>query len=100
MTLHAHHRIESSLAEGLQADFTLDVVGNITAIAGAGGAPINGYSYDDLYRLTSESAPALSPAATPNSPICGQVKIPQRSARDGWMVTRPPDGSQRGRPLP
>ncbi|MBI2398574.1 MAG: RHS repeat protein, partial [Xanthomonadales bacterium] len=53
-------RIESSLAEGLQADFTLDVVGNITAIAGAGGAPVNGYSYDDLYRLTSESAPALS----------------------------------------
>ena len=60
MTLHARHRIESTLAEGLQADFTLDVVGNISAIAGAGGAPVNGYSYDDLYRLTSESAPALS----------------------------------------
>ncbi|MCC6562760.1 MAG: RHS repeat protein, partial [Xanthomonadales bacterium] len=53
-------RIESSLAEGLQADFTTDVVGNISAIAGAGGAPVSGYGYDDLYRLTSESAPALS----------------------------------------
>ena len=83
MTLHARHRIESSLAEGLQADFTLDVVGNITAIAGAGGAPINGYSYDDLYRLTSESAPALSlahaydarslPTCPPDSPQCSKA---------------------------
>ena len=41
-----------------------------------------------------------APAATPNSPICGQVKIPQRSARDRWMVTRSPDGSQRERRPP
>ncbi len=38
---------------------------------------------------------ADAPVATPNSPICGRVKIPQLSARDGWMVTRSPDGSQR-----
>ena len=68
MTLHARHRIESSLAEGLQADFTLDVVGNISAIAGAGGVPVSGYSYDDLYRLTSESAPGLSLGARPKRP--------------------------------
>lgn len=60
MTFHARHRIEFSLAEGLQADFTLDVVGNISAIAGAGGVPVSGYGYDDLYRLTSETAPGLS----------------------------------------
>ncbi len=40
-----------------------------------------------------------TPAATPNSPNRGQVKIPQLSERDGWMVTRSPDGSQR-EPLP
>ena len=40
------------------------------------------------------------PAATPNSPSRGQVKIPQLSARDGWMVTRSPDGSQREPLLP
>jgi hypothetical protein len=41
-----------------------------------------------------------TPAATPNSPSRGRVKIPQLSARDGWMVTRSPDGSQRERLLP
>jgi hypothetical protein len=43
--------------------------------------------------------PLGSPAATPNSPSRGRVKIPQLSARDGWMVTRSPDGSQRERRL-
>lgn len=41
----------------------------------------------------------LPPAATSNSPSRGRVKIPQLSARDGWMVTRSPDGSQREPPL-
>ena len=40
-----------------------------------------------------------TPAATSNSPSRGRVKIPQLSARDGWMVTRSPDGSQREPPL-
>ena len=47
-----------------------------------------------------EDEALASPAATPNSPSRGRVKIPQLSARDGWMVTRSPDGSQRERRLP
>jgi hypothetical protein len=52
---------------------------------------------ESFLRFASGTTP---PAATPNSPSRGRVKIPQLSARDGWMVTRSPDGSQPGSRLP
>ncbi len=52
--------INGSQADGLDLDFTLDAVGNITGISDVlgGTPPNNSYTYDALYRLIDVDAPS------------------------------------------